>query len=188
MPTGANDDVGYHTGTGDLPGTWSTGAVTQQGAANSDGNPGISQNQTGPYTGPNGFYAGPWDVFGWTQSQFFSWIGPPVSPPNPPEGLVYINGSAAYHGGDGQGVLYVTGNLVMNGNFTYRGLIYVEGDLQINGGAWVLGGLIVKGITEVKLANGTAAVLYSSEMISQAASAAGGNFQRLSWREVPSQP
>jgi Tfp pilus assembly protein PilX len=183
MPTGSND--GYHTGTGNLAGTWSTGAVTQQGAANSDGVPGIAPNQTGPYTGPNGFYAGPWDVFGMTQSQFFSWIGPPVSQPDPPEGLVYIDGSAAYNGGDGQGVLYVTGNLTMNGNFTYRGLIYVEGDLQINGGAWMLGGLIVKGITEVKLANGTASVFYSSEMISQAASTAGGNFQRLSWRELP---
>ncbi len=73
----------------------------------------------------------------------------------------------------------------MNGNFTYRGLVYVEGDLQINGGAWVLGGLIVKGITDIKLANGTASVFYSSEMISQAASSAGGSFQRLSWREVP---
>ncbi len=186
MPTGANDNVSYHTGTGDLAGTWSTGAVTKQGAANSTGNPGLSQNQTGPYTGANGFYAGPWDAFGMTQSQFFSWIGPAVSPPDPPTGLVYINGSAAYNGGDGQGVLYVTGDLRLNGNFTYRGLIYVEGDLQINGGAWVLGGLIVKGITEVKLANGTASVFYSSEMISQAASSAGGSFQRLSWREVPS--
>jgi Tfp pilus assembly protein PilX len=184
MPTGAGD--GYHTGTGDLPGTWSSGGVSVQGAAYTDGNPGLAQNQTGPYTGPNGFYAGPWDALGMTQSQFFSWIGPAVSPPDPPMGLVYINGSAAYNGGDGQGVLYVTGNLVMNGNFTYRGLIYVEGDLQINGGAWVLGGLIVKGITEVKLANGNASVFYSSEMISQAASSAGGSFQRLSWREIPS--
>jgi hypothetical protein len=74
----------------------------------------------------------------------------------------------------------------MNGDLTCCGLISVEGDLQINGGAWIPGGLIVKGTTEVKPANGTASVFYSSEMISQAASSAGGNFQRLSWREIPS--
>lgn len=185
MPTGASDDPLYHTGTGDLAGTWSTGAVTEQGAASSLGSPDTAQYRTGPYTGSNGFYAGPWDVFGMSQSQFFSWIGSPVAPPNPPTGLVYINGSASYHGGDGTGVLYVTGNLTVNGNFTYRGLIYVEGDLQINGGAWILGALIVKGNTTIKLANGTASVFYSSDMISQAASSAGGDFQRLSWRELP---
>ena len=186
MPTAAVDAPMYHTGVGDLAGTWSTGPVTViSHEASSLGDPDIIQSQTLPYTGPNGFYAGPWDVFGMSQSQFFTWIGSPVSQPNPPVGLVYIDGDAAYNDGDGTGVLYVTGDMTMNGHFTYRGLIYVEGNLHLNGQAWILGGLIVNGITEIKLANGTASVFYSSDMISQAASSSDGSFQRLSWRELP---
>ena len=186
MPTGHEDDPAYHTGIGDLPGTWSSGDVDiKSGAAYTDGSPvGYLENQVGPYTGPNGFYAGPWDVFGMTQAEFFAWIGAPVSPPQPPLGLVYIDGDAAYHGGDGEGLLYVTGDMTINGTFTYRGLIYVEGDLHLNGDTWILGGLIVKGTTTVKLANGNAAVLYSSDMIAEAAAMAGGSFTRLSWREL----
>jgi Tfp pilus assembly protein PilX len=184
MPTGSTNHVPYETGAGDLAGVWSTGAVTQQGNPDVYGSPDVAQNQVGPYSGPNGFYAGPWDVFGMSQAQFFSWIGSPVAQPNPPLGLVYIDGNAAYHGGDGTGILYVDGDLTVNGNFTYRGLIYVTGDLQINGGAWVLGGIIVEGKTTIKLANGTADVYYSSDMISEAASEASGNFTRLSWREL----
>ena len=186
MPTGAEDDPMYHTGSGDLPGTWSSGEVDiKSGAAYSDGSPtGIVENQVGPYTGPNGFYAGPWDVFGTSQAQFSQWLGPPVPRPDPPVGLVHIDGDAAYHDGDGTGLLYVTGDLVLNGHFTYRGLVYVEGDLQINGQAWVLGGVIVKGTTTMRLATGTAEVYYSSGAISEAISQASGRFTRLSWREV----
>jgi hypothetical protein len=41
---------------------------------------------------------------------------------------------------------------------------------------------------DIELANGTADILYSSEAIALALAAADGSFQRLSWREVPSQP
>lgn len=185
MPTGSTDHPTYETGVGDLAGVWSTGAVTEHGTPDVDGSPDIAQNQVGPYSGPNGFYAGPWDVFGMSQAEFFSWVGPPAATqPEPPDGLVYIDDDAAYHGGDGTGLLYVTGDLTINGTFTYRGLIYVEGDLQINGGAWVLGGIICEGTTTIKLANGTADVYYSSDMISEALSQASGNFTRLSWREI----
>ena len=184
MPTGASDAAAYHAGTGDLAGTWSTGAVTRQGSASTLGVPNMAQNQVGPFGGAHGFYAGPQDVFGMSQAQFLSWIGPPVSRPDPPVGLVHIDGDAAYHDGDGTGLLYVTGDLTLNGHFTYRGLVYVEGDLQINGQAWVLGGVIVKGTTTMRLATGTAEVYYSSGAISEAISQASGRFTRLSWREV----
>ena len=186
MPTAAADAPMYHTSVGDLAGTLSTGEVDViSHEASSLGDPDIVEDQTLPFTGPNGFYAGPWDVFGMSQSQFFAWIGSPVSPPHPPVGLVYIDGDAAYNDGDGTGVLYVTGDMTMNGHFTYRGLIYVEGNLHLNGQAWILGGLIVNGITEIKLANGTASVFYSSDMIAEAASNSDGSFQRISWRELP---
>ncbi len=187
-PTGYADanPYPYHTGDDDLAGVWSTDAISINGAASPEGNPDTTTYRTGAYTGEHGFYAGPWDVFGMTEADFYSWLGPPVSsPPNPPVGLVYIDGSASYQGGDGTGFLYITGDLTVNGNFTYRGLIYVEGDLKINGTTWILGGMIVEGATEIKIANGTCDVLYSSEMIQQAISSAGGQFVRLSWREVP---
>ena len=80
-------------------------------------------------------------------------------------------------------MLYVDGDLAVNGNFNYRGLIYVEGDLKINGTTWILGGLIVKGKTEVKIANGSCTVLYSADAIAQNIAKYGGQFVTLSWRE-----
>ena len=184
-----DDGDSYHTGAGDLTGIWSNDDITHQGASASYGSPADQAYQTGPYSGPKGFYAGPWDVFGLTQAQFFSWVGPPVSsPPDPANGLYYVNQDVAYHGGSGSGLLYIEGDLTVNAGFNYTGIIYVKGDVKINGHAWILGALIVEGTVDITLANGTAAVLYSSDAISQALSTADGSFQRLSWREVPSLP
>jgi hypothetical protein len=178
------DDLGdsYHTGADDLAGIWSTSVITHQGAASSDGSPPDLAGQTG-------FYAGPWDVFGLTQAQFFSWVGPPVSsPPDPANGLYYVNQNVSYNGGSGSGLLYIEGDLTVNADFNYTGVIYVKGDVKINGHAWILGALIVEGLVDIELANGTAKILYSSDAISQALATADGSFQRLSWREVPSLP
>jgi len=71
----------------------------------------------------------------------------------------------------------------LNGNFTYRGMIYCEGDLTINGNCWILGGLVVNGTTAVKIANGSAIVLYSGDTISQKISKYGGNLRTIAWRE-----
>lgn len=169
----------YHTGSGDLAGIWSTDSITHQGASASYGNPADLAGQTG-------FYSGPWDVFGLTQAQFFSWVGAPVSsPPDPADGLYYVNQDLAYHGGSGSGLLYVEGDLTVNAGFNYTGIIYVKGDVKINGNAWILGAMIVEGTVDITLANGTATILYSSDAISQALATADGAFQRLSWREIP---
>jgi hypothetical protein len=129
------------------------------------------------------------------QAEFFSWIGAPLSAePNPPRGVYYLDnnttiqdgtGNFAYHGGSGEGLLYVDGNLTVNGNFDFKGVIYVEGNLDVNGDFWMLGAMVVKGTTTVKLANGTATILYSSEAISQALARYGGQFVTLNWRQVP---
>jgi Tfp pilus assembly protein PilX len=177
-PVGDSGDS-YHTGSDDLAGIWSTSVITHQGASTSDGNPPDLAGQTG-------FYAGPWDVFGLTQAQFFSWVGPPVSsPPDPANGIYYVDQDVAYHGGSGSGLLYVEGDLTINAGFNYTGVIYVKGDVKINGHAWILGAMIVEGTVDITLANGTAQILYSSDAISQALSTADGSFQRLSWRELP---
>jgi hypothetical protein len=128
------------------------------------------------------------------QSEFFTWLGAPsASPPDPPLGIVHVdnNGTAqdksakcAIHGGDGEGFLYVDGDVSINGDFTYKGLIYVEGDLKINGTCWVLGGIIVKGKTTIKIANGDCCILYSSDSIVENITKYGGQFVTLSWIEA----
>lgn len=179
---------GYHSGVGDLPAGWSTNTITKTGSAAPRGNPDWrSENNTG-------FFAGPWESLGMSAAEFWSWIGPPqTSIPDPPDGLLYIdsdgltqNGttSAAIHGGTGEGMIYVDGDLHINGNFQYKGLIYVEGDLDINGTCWILGGIIVKGVGRINCANGNASLLYSSDAIMQALSRAGGSFLTLSWRQL----
>jgi len=179
----------YDVGSGDLPGSWSSNTVTSNGSSTQQGVPtNNAQNQTG-------FYTGPWDALGMSQSDFFSWIGNPyVAAPNPPTGLIYLDndgiaqnqsGGYSYNGGNGEGMLYVDGDLHINGNFTFKGLIYVEGNLDINGTCWILGGMIVRGKSRLGIANGTFTLLYSSDAISQELSKYSGQFTRLSWREVP---
>ncbi len=177
----------FHLNTGtDLSGAWSSDSITGGGSSSVDGNPPTATGQTG-------FYTGPWDVFDMPQADFVQWIGAPVgTEPQPPTGVYYLDnntvmgdqsGNFQYHGGNGEGLLYVDGDLTVNGNFTYKGLIYVEGDFKINGTCWVLGGIIVRGKTIVKLANGNCTVLYSSDAITQSISKYGGQFVNLSWRE-----
>ena len=173
------------TGSGDLPGAWSTGAITGGGASGSSGSPsGYVENQTG-------FYAGPWEAFGMSASDYWSWIGAPTASPASYNGIVYYDNNAvtqdrssslALHSTTGEGMLYVDGDLTCNAGFVYRGLVYVEGDFVINGHAWILGGVIVKGNTVIK-ANGNMTILYSSDAIAQALSKYGGQFVTLNWRE-----
>jgi hypothetical protein len=172
---------------GPLPGSWSTGAISGGGASYQVGQPvGNLSNQTG-------FYNGPWDAFGMNQADFLSWVGSPVSSiPANPRGIFYYDNNSivadqsaavGIHGGDGEGLLYVDGDLTLNSTTTFRGLIYVEGDLTLNGQAWILGGVIVKGRASVRM-NGGATILYSSEAITRALARYGGQFVTLTWREV----
>src|SRR5262249_48366819 len=157
----------YDVGFGDLPGGWSTSNITYTGSSNQIGVPsGRAEMQTG-------FYSGPWDALGLSQAEFYAWIGAPkVSAPNPPRGLVYLDndgtaqnhsGRYSYTGGNGDGLLYVDGDMHINGNFTFKGLIYVEGNLDINGTCWGMGGIVVRGKSRIGIANGTFTCLYSSD-------------------------
>ncbi|MEK7330257.1 MAG: hypothetical protein AAB113_05590 [Candidatus Eisenbacteria bacterium] len=183
IPACNNDHLGF----GDLPGSWSSGSISSGGSSVQNGTPvNNNPNQTG-------FYAGPWEALGMSQSEYFSWIGAPLSSePANPRGVYYLDnnsvtqdqsGSFAYQGGDGEGLLYVDGDLTVNGNFNFRGLIYIEGNLKINGTCWILGGMIVKGKARIKIANGSCAILYSGDAISQNIAKYGGQFVTLSWRE-----
>jgi hypothetical protein len=162
--------------------------VSTQGSPTVQGEPAnYRQLQTG-------FYSGPWDALAMTQNDFWSWIGAPLSTaPLNPNGIYYLDndavkqnksGSFTFNSGTGEGLLYVDGDLRLNGSFNYRGLIYCEGDLFINGNCWLLGGIIVNGKTVVRIANGSAIVLYSSEAIAQKISKYGGNMRTIAWREL----
>jgi Tfp pilus assembly protein PilX len=179
--------VPWETASGDLVAAWSTGVVQNGGAAYQAGAaPVWATNQTG-------FYTGPWDAFNMSQADFLGWIGAPVNGvPGNLNGIYYIDNNSipgdqsknvGIHGGDGEGLLYVDGDLTINAQFYYRGLIYVEGDLTMNGQAWVLGGVIVKGRSTVRQ-NGGATILYSSDAITRALAKYGGQFVTLSWREL----
>jgi len=75
--------------------------------------------------------------------------------------------------------------MTINGNFTFRGLIYIEGDLKVNGNSWILGALVVKGKSAVKIANGSCVVLYSRDAVQQNITKYGQQFLTLAWREIP---
>jgi hypothetical protein len=180
------DCVPWEIGTGNLPGAWSTGAINPGGGSTQTGQP------SGNLGGQPGFYAGPWDAFNMPQADFLSWIGAPITAvPSTLKGIFYFDNnstigdqsaSIGIHGADGEGLLYVDGDLTINAGFVFRGMIYVEGDLTMNGQAWVLGGIIVKGRGSVRQ-NGGATILYSSEAIARALAKYGGQFVTLSWRE-----
>jgi Tfp pilus assembly protein PilX len=171
-----------------LPGAWSGNNVTKGGSADVIGEPSNWQSMQ------TGFYSGPWDVLAMTQPEFWSWVGAPYSSaPMDPHGVIYVDdnnvkqdahGDFTYNSGDGEGLLYVDGDLQINGNFYFTGLLYIEGDLDINGDAWILGGLICKGTSSVKIANGSATILYSSEAIAQKIAKYGGDLRTIAWREL----
>ncbi len=180
----------YHTSSDDKTGIWSTSTIDAGGGASTvTGEPvDFQQSQTtGPGTGPNGFYAGPWEVLGMSQAEFFSWLGPPITstPASPANGIYYVD-DVSHVPSSGSGFLYIDGDISFNAGFVWTGIIYVKGDVKkVNGHAWILGAMIVEGEVDLKL-NGTADILYSGDAISQALSAADGSYQRLSWREIPS--
>src|SRR6185369_3908854 len=111
---------------------------TVNSPAKAIGSPNILSKQTG-------FYTGPWDALGMTQSQFYNWVGPPQGDfkgKTPlPSGIVYLSQPGEktglgkhkfkFDGGSGDGLLYVNGDLEIQGDFTFRGLIYVEGQIKI---------------------------------------------------------
>jgi type IV pilus assembly protein PilX len=170
------------------PGVWCGSPLTSGGNAGIFGTPDTLGNQ-----GNNNFYTGPWDVFGISQADFWSLVGPPIDPTavTSYNGILYVDNDAVTqnasctlgpNGVNGEGLLYVDGDLSLNSNFSYKGLIYVEGDIKVNGNAWILGGIVCRGRTSIKL-NGNMTVLYSGDAITQELQKYGGQFVTLSWRE-----
>jgi Tfp pilus assembly protein PilX len=185
MPGGPLFCIDNENGGTDVPGLWSTSTVDPGGAAKVNGNPATSPAQ------PD-FYAGPWDVFNMSQSEFWSFMGAPIPFAGKTDwngvfrvdsdGVSNVSEDMALHSVNGEGFLYVDGHLNINAGFHYKGLIYVEGDLRINGTCWVLGSIVVNGQTQVS-ATGNMTLLFSRDAIEQMLTKYGGQFVTLSWRE-----
>lgn len=102
---------------------------------------------------------------------------------DPLDGVTYVQGNARCNNTTGQGLLYVTGDLDVSGNFVWKGLIYVEGDLKLTGTPWILGGIMVRGRSDYAFSGGSPAVLYSRDMLRVALQSAF-SYVVLSWKEL----
>jgi hypothetical protein len=103
------------------------------------------------------------------------------------DGIVIVDGDATggerFNGNKGQGLIYVSGNMNIAGNFEWKGLTYVEGDCRVTGTAWILGAICVRGETDDAFSAGNSTVLFSRDAIY---SFVGRNFdyQTLAWSEL----
>ncbi len=103
------------------------------------------------------------------------------------DGIVVVNGHATagekFNGNNGQGLIYVDGDMDIAGNFVWRGLVFVEGDCEIIGTAWILGAIIVRGATTDAFSAGNSTILYSQDAI---ATYVGSSLPltQLAWKEL----
>ncbi|MBU8922424.1 MAG: pilus assembly PilX N-terminal domain-containing protein [Bacteroidales bacterium] len=179
--TQPNACVPFHLASGNLPGVTSTGDdVKTQGSADILGNPiPIDDAATNPFYSLN-------ETLGLTVAEVNKLLANAdnTSIVDPLNGITYINGDAKVTSNlTGEGLLYVRGDLQAAGSFVYKGLIYVEGDVHFTGSPWVLGSMVVRGTSDFNFSSGNAAVLYSSEALSQALGSAMPCLV-LSWREM----
>jgi type IV pilus assembly protein PilX len=172
----------------DRPGVWCGDAIAPGGGSQNFGNPPLLGGQ-----GKNNFYTGPWDALGMSQADWWAFVGAPRDPSTVSDwnGILHLDNNTVTQDGscqvgpsgvDGEGLLYIDGDLHLNSNFTYKGFIYVEGDIDVNGNAWILGGIVARGKTKIKI-NGAMTVLYSGDAITQQLTKYGSQFVTLSWRE-----
>jgi len=216
FPTGTGSDGYRHpeweSGTDSLAGVWSGDKIDTKKTPTIFGNPPEADKM-----GKGNFYAGPWEALNMTQTAFWDWIGDPDPTKEPaasPRGITYhakSNGDkqdVKYKGNFyGDGFLYVTGKLEIDGDFTFRGMIYCEDEIKIHGVAWIAGTVIGKKFhlhaknskkapakksfklkskkKQEKLQDNNITILLSKETIEKTINQSGGGYLTLSWREIP---
>jgi hypothetical protein len=180
--TAPNACLAWHVSEGHLPGIATTGddIDIQGGAADVEGDPTPTDSSS-----TNPFYTLA-ELLGLSQDELNQILANAdnTSVVNPLNGITYLTGDHHINANTvGTGLVYCTGDLTINGTLDYRGLIYVEGDVLANGTVWALGAVVVRGKTDYNTSAGNAAILYSSEAITQAL----GQYMPmivLSWREM----
>lgn len=177
-------EVGYR----DLPGGLSGGKIDGKSSSQQSGDPPVLERQA------SGMYAGPWELLDMDAGAFYSWLGNPrASAPGSLHGITHLDndgvrqnrsGTFSIPGGDGAGMIYVDGDLRIDGDLTFRGVIYVEGQLRIDAHLWVLGTVVAGRKLEINSKDVGSAVLYSSDAIEENLSKYGNEYTTLSWREI----
>lgn len=110
----------------------------------------------------------------------------------PPLGFTYIQGnytfnaSTASPGTNDFGLLYVTGDLTINGNQTFKGLIFVDGSLNVSGSPTILGAVMVRGSTQITAGTGNMTLLYSRKA-AELGIESGHPWRLLSWADTEMQ-
>jgi hypothetical protein len=116
-----------------------------------------------------------------------------ANPPGVCEGyfpIVYAPGDVSVNGDIGQGVLLVSGNLNIQGGFTYYGQIIVRGTVKLTGtGNHVYGGIMAAAVvdsTSTTQLSGNSSIHYSRCAITQVfvTSALGTRAPQRSWMEL----
>jgi len=87
----------------------------------------------------------------------------------PPLGFTYIQGSYTFNastaspGTNDFGLLYVTGDLTINGNQVFKGLVFIDGSLRVAGSPVILGAVMVRGSTQITVGTGNMKLIYSKK-------------------------
>lgn len=171
---------------GHVAGCWTQGKLATTHKSDQWGSPPLLENA-------GTFYTGPWDALGMTRVDFFGAIGDPIRDDRASQlrGALYYKPEKDHllkiEGGNGEGLLYVEGDLEIQRPFTFRGLIYCTGNIRILSQAWVLGSVVSEDRIEnpVRPASYGSAFLYSRGAVIENVGRFIGRFVTLSWREVP---
>ena len=125
--TGADAGMKVEPGEGDLPALWTNAAFSDGGGTWLAGSP------VATMTEQVGFPEGPWEVLGLSEREFYQRIGKPVTDVKTLEsvglwldedgGAQTQSGSFTLSDLEGEGILYVDGDLTLVGPFHYRLLL-----------------------------------------------------------------
>lgn len=174
-------------GRDDVPAVWVGRALTNNGATLAGLPSASEENQAG-------FFAGPWEVLGISSTEFRALLTAPEAQPPDFNHVVWMDndnsvgnasGTFTINNLEGEGLLYVDGDLTLTGSVASRGLLYVEGNLVTSSPGSLVGGVVVHGRTggQTTLQDGPA-ILYSVDAIHEAVARATGEIVTLSWREA----
>jgi hypothetical protein len=107
----------------------------------------------------------------------------------PPLGFTYIQGdytfnsSTASPGTNNFGLLYVTGDLTINGNQVFKGLVFIDGSLKVAGTPVILGAVMVRGSTQITVGTGNMKLIYSKKA-AELGIEAGHPWGILTWEDT----
>jgi hypothetical protein len=109
-----------------------------------------------------------------------------------PHGFTYIEGNYIFNNStaapatDDFVLIYVTGNLTINGNQRLKGLVFIDGSLSINGTPVILGAVMVRGTTQITATTGNMTLLYSRRA-AELGIQAGHPWRIMSWADTAMQ-